>query len=56
MSAIVTVVLPGTLIEGDTFHPCPKSLALLAPVPSTAMPALPFSPLKFSGLIDRVLA
>ena len=28
----------------------------LAPVPSVAMPPLPFSPVKFSGLIERVLA
>jgi len=28
-------------------------LAQEAPVPSVAMPALPFSPVKFSGLIDR---
>jgi len=39
--------------EGETFQPCPKSRAGPLPVPSVAMPALPFSPVKFSGLIER---
>src|SRR5690349_19610651 len=43
-------------IEGDTFQPCPSSRAALAPVPSVAMPPLPGSPLKFSGLMERVTA
>ena len=28
----------------------------MAPVPSVAMPPLPFSPVKFSGEIERVFA
>jgi hypothetical protein len=43
-------------MEGATFHPCPRSRAQFIPVPSVAIPALPFSPLKFSGLMERVLA
>src|SRR5512139_1414601 len=39
--------------DGDTFHVWPRSRAAFLPVPSVAMPALPFSPVKFSGLIDR---
>jgi hypothetical protein len=42
-------------IEGDTFQPWPRPRAQLAPVPSVAMPPFPFSPVKFSGEIDRVL-
>ena len=42
--------------EGETFQPCPRSRAAFLPVPSVAMPALPFSPVKFSGLIERVWA
>src|SRR5438552_853650 len=56
ISARVTVVFAGTWIEGDTFHPCPSSRAATAPVPSRAIPALPFSPVKFSALIERVFA
>src|SRR5262249_35246890 len=33
-----------------------SSRAAFLPVPSVAMPALPFSPVKFSGLIERDLA
>src|SRR5258708_21076811 len=43
-------------MEGETFQPCPRWGAGLARVPSVAMPALPFSPVKFSALIERVLA
>jgi len=39
--------------EGETFQPWPSSRAAFLPVPSVAMAALPFSPVKFSGLIDR---
>jgi hypothetical protein len=39
--------------DGEIFHPGPKSLAASEPVPFVAMPALPFSPVKFSGQIDR---
>ena len=35
--------------------PLPRSRAQLAPVPSVAAPPLPFSPVKCSGLIDRLL-
>jgi hypothetical protein len=41
---------------GLTFHPCPKSLEALVPVPVVAIPPLPFSPEKFSGLIERLFA
>ena len=42
--------------EGETFQPRPSSREGPAPVPLVAMPARPFSPVKFSGLMDRVLA
>ena len=43
--------------DGDTFHPCPpRCAAYAAPVPSTARPPPPLSPVKFSGLIERVSA
>ncbi len=56
ISATVNVVCAGMLTLGDTFHPWPSSRATCAPVPSVAMPPLPFSPVKFSALIERVLA
>ena len=56
MSARVKVLLALMCTDGETFQPCPSSRAALLPVPSVAIPPLPFSPLKFSGLIDRVLA
>src|ERR1017187_5083119 len=47
-------VLPASIrTEGDTFQPLPSSRDAPLPVPSVAIPALPFSPVKFSGLIDR---
>ena len=50
-------VSPGLMLtEGEIFQPWPRSRATLAPVPSVAMPPLPFSPVKFSGLIERVFA
>jgi len=53
MSAISTRSPGCNTIDGDTFQPNPpKSDAALAPVPSTAIPPFPFSPLKFSALID----
>ena len=55
-SAIVKVVFALMRTDGETFQPWPRSRAALAPVPSTAMPALPFSPVKLSGLIERVFA
>ena len=42
--------------EGLIFQPCPSSLAGPEPVPEVAFPAPPFSPVKFSGLIDLVRA
>src|SRR5438876_12144703 len=42
--------------EGETFHFCPSSRAAFLPVPSVAIPPLPFSPVRFSGLIERVFA
>jgi hypothetical protein len=44
--------------NGFTFQPCPSSRATSPAVPSSkvAIPPLPFSPVKFSGLIDRVSA
>jgi hypothetical protein len=46
------------LTDGDIFQPWPSpaSFAICMPVPSVAMPPLPFSPVKFSGLIERDLA
>ena len=41
-----------TIIAGDIFHPCPKSLAYIFPVPSVAAPPIPFSPVKFSAEMD----
>ena len=43
-------------MDGETFHPWPSSRDACAPVPSVAMPARPFSPLKFSALMERVFA
>ena len=42
--------------EGDIFHPRPSSRAARAPVPSVAIPPFPFSPVGFSGLMDRDFA
>src|SRR5690349_1949214 len=56
ISASVTVEFAGTVMQGDIFQPCPRSRAARAPVPSVAIPALPFSPVKFSALMDRVFA
>src|SRR5471030_2164333 len=56
ISAIVYVVCFFMTTLGLIFHVWPKSRAGPAPVPVVAIPPLPFSPLKFSGLIDRVWA
>jgi hypothetical protein len=48
--------LAGTSTDGETFHPLPRTLAGPAPVPSVAVPAFPFSPVKFSALMERVFA
>lgn len=48
-------VWPGSIFtEGESFQPAPRSRAALAPVPAVAMPALPFSPVKLSGEMERV--
>ena len=50
-------VSPGaTRFEGEIFQPRPSPRAWIAPVPSSAMPPLPFSPVGFSGLIERDFA
>src|ERR687886_282377 len=47
-------VSPGTItIDGESFQPRPRSRAARAPVPSVVIPPFPFSPVKFSGLIER---
>jgi hypothetical protein len=53
MSAIVKVDRALIRTDGETFQPCPSSRAAFLPVPSVAWPAFPFSPVKFSGLIER---
>src|SRR5437867_7337346 len=50
-------VFPGSITtKGLTFQPCPKSRAAWDAVPCTAAPPLPFSPVRFSGPIENVLA
>ena len=56
MSATVNVSPGAMRTEGEIFQPWPRSRAQLAPVPSVAVPALPFSPVKFSALMERVFA
>ena len=56
ISARVKVDLAGTRTKGETFQPWPRSRAAPLAAPSVDMPALPFSPLKFSGPMERVLA
>src|SRR5258708_10895112 len=56
MSARTRVSPAAIVIDGDILHPRPSSRAGAAPVPSVAAPPRPFSPVKFSGLIERVLA
>src|SRR5689334_1189224 len=56
MSHIVKVSPGPIFTDGETFHPWPRSDDGHEPVPSVAMPPLPFSPVKFSGLIERVSA
>src|SRR5215213_2391289 len=47
-------VWPGSMrTDGETFQPWPRSWAAPSPVPCVAMPALPFSPVKFSGEMER---
>src|SRR5271154_92487 len=48
---------PGSItIKGFTFHPRPRSRAALEATPSAAVPPFPFSPLKFSGLMENDFA
>ena len=56
ISATVNVVFDLMRTLGLTFQPCPKSREALEPVPSVAMPPLPFSPVKFSGEMDLLFA
>src|SRR6185437_11224638 len=52
-----TSVSPGaTRLDGEIFQPRPSPRAWTAPVPSSAIPPLPFWPVGFSGLIERDLA
>ena len=53
MSPSVKVVPALIFTDGETFQPGPSSLAACCPVPWVAIPPLPFSPEKFSGLRDR---
>src|ERR1044071_2966880 len=56
ISPITNVFFDLITTDGDNFQPRPRSRAAPLPVPSVAIPALPFSPVKFSGLIERDLA
>ena len=56
MSAISKVLCAATRTDGETFQPWPRSRAQPSPVPVVAIPPLPFSPVKFSGLTERDLA
>ena len=56
ISASVKTCFGAIFTEGETFQPCPRSRAALAPVPVVARPPCPLAPVKFSGLIDRDFA
>ena len=58
MSAISNTAPGSMTIYGFTFQPVPRSRAALRaePLSSGHMPPFPFSPVKFSGLIERVFA
>jgi hypothetical protein len=56
MSASTNVACGLIVIDGEIFHPGPRSRQGTAPVPSVAIPPRPFAPVKFSGLIERVSA
>src|SRR3972149_7724677 len=64
ISARVTVSPGWIRMYGFTFQPWPRSLAAwnalawlgLSLSSGVAIPPLPFSPVKFSGLMERVLA
>src|ERR1017187_1463302 len=53
MLASVNVACAPTRTEGEIFQPWPRSRAAFLPVPSVAMPARPFSPMKLSGPMER---
>src|SRR5258708_20055249 len=56
ISAIVKVLCALICTDGLSFQPFPNSRAAVSPVPFSAIPPFPFSPLKFSGLMDRLFA
>ena len=56
MSASSRVSPGAMMMYGEIFQPCRGPRAAFAAGPSVDMPPLPFSPVKFSGLIERVLA
>src|SRR5690242_12600499 len=56
ISATVNVSPGLTRTLGEIFQPWPRPFAWLAPVPSVAVPPRPFSPVKFSALMERVWA
>src|SRR3954453_24065754 len=56
MSQRVNVCPASMRTLGEIFHPWPSSRAQFFPVPSVAIPPRPFSPVKFSGLIEGDLA
>src|ERR1035438_401595 len=56
ITARVKTVLDLITILGLNFQPGPSSLAGPAPVPVVALPPSPFSPVKFSGLMERDIA
>src|SRR4029077_7056871 len=56
ISATVYVVPAAMSTDGLIFQPFPRFRAAFAPVPSAAVPPLPFSPVGFSGLMESVLA
>src|ERR1700748_1744810 len=56
ISAMVNVVFDFMTTLGLTFQPWPSSLAASLPVTVIAIPPLPFSPVKFSGLMERLFA
>jgi len=53
MLASVKVVPALITTDGEIFQPWPNFLAACCPVPWVAIPPLPFSPVKFSGLMER---
>src|SRR5213076_2536722 len=56
MSARVALLCGAITMEGEIFQPCPRSRAASVPVRSVAIPPRPFSPVKFSALMERVVA